>query len=259
MEELRINIAMTILAAIFTGGVLLIFIESQQVFVRIHERYNAIMSPFFKSFTHYVRFVSSISYAFSFKIDPDAGYMQDIKLLVDKIAKLGSRSVFSGSYYTIFSFTAKELDRICAGINNIWYFVDKSWYDFHANSGFNKNYLSYPQGILDEVNRVSPKYNYTEINEDMLAEVSGDFYTEQYQPISELPPYYEKCLKKEKHFRWLSFATILLTLLSMLVILFVPNSLNCCIISAMCIICCSMLLCQLIFLTKMEDGSKLMV
>lgn len=46
MEE-QISIIVTILAALLTGGFLMIFLESQQVANKMDERFHFIMRPFF--------------------------------------------------------------------------------------------------------------------------------------------------------------------------------------------------------------------
>ena len=58
MEE-QVSIIVTVLAALLTGGFLMIFIESQQVANNMAERFHFIMRPFFHSFTNYARFISS--------------------------------------------------------------------------------------------------------------------------------------------------------------------------------------------------------
>ena len=59
MEEQQISNLATILAALLTGGFLMMFIESQQVARNMAERFHFIMRPFFHSFTNYARFISS--------------------------------------------------------------------------------------------------------------------------------------------------------------------------------------------------------
>lgn len=78
MEE-QVSIIVTVLAALLTGGFLMIFIESQQVANNMAERFHFIMRPFFHSFTNYARFISSFKTCFSFRGIESEGYMKRLK------------------------------------------------------------------------------------------------------------------------------------------------------------------------------------
>jgi len=67
MKE-QISIKITILATLLTSGFLMIFIERQQVFNNIAERFYYKLRSFYHSFSNYVKFVSSFESCFTFKI-----------------------------------------------------------------------------------------------------------------------------------------------------------------------------------------------
>ena len=77
MEE-QVSIIVTVLAALLTGGFLMIFIESQQVANNMAERFHFIMRPFFHSFTNYARFISSFKIYFGLRVKyaPGKGFNQ---------------------------------------------------------------------------------------------------------------------------------------------------------------------------------------
>ncbi len=122
----QFSMIITILAALLTGGFLMIFIESQQVSgsVAEPERFHFVMNPFFRSFSSYVKFISSFKTCFTFKITKNSDYVKGLKDSVETIARLGGKSIISGQNFPAEYFTAKELDSICNTINNIWYYID---------------------------------------------------------------------------------------------------------------------------------------
>ena len=131
----QFNIIIPILAALLTGGFLMIFIESQQVAGNVAERFHFVMNPFFRSFSNYVKFISFFKTYFNFKNIEDSDYAKKLKDNIEKVAGLGFRSIMSGQDYPADYFTAKELESICCTINDIWYRIDgkQDLIDAHLN------------------------------------------------------------------------------------------------------------------------------
>lgn len=117
MEDQITNI-ITILTALLTGGFLMLFIENQQITTYVIERLHQRMNPFFHSFTNYVKFVSSFESCFSWK-KCTTSYMKSMKQCVEDISKYGGKAIISGQDFSIYSFSATELDSICEKINGI--------------------------------------------------------------------------------------------------------------------------------------------
>ena len=250
-------IMIPILAALLTGGFLMIFIESQQVSRNMNERFHFKMNPFFHSFSNYVKFMSSFKSCFTFKITEDSEYIKKLKDNVEEVGRLGGQSILSGQDFPADYFTGKELDSICRTISNIWGLVDKNYDYVNKHLDFDSRHAEmFSQHIKDYLGAISPKYKGMPLTKDMLAKVSGEFYDEIYQPIKHILPQYESWQEKEKEFRILTFFTIVFTLLTMLLILLLSCFISMWIYNILCITCCGLLLFGLYKLIKLEDISK---
>lgn len=255
MEE-QVSIIITILAALLTGGFLMIFIESQQVANNIAERFHFMMRPFFHSFTNYARFISSFKSCFNFGGIGTEGYMKRLRDNLEEISKLGGKSIMSGQEFPADYFTAKQLDSICKTINDIWYCTDKDYHGFQ-NIKFDTHHAEmfsqYAIGYLEEI---SSKYKGLELTKDLLGQVSGNFYSDFYQPIEHILPHYECWLKKERKFKILGMVTITITLLTMLLLLLIRCYIPIWVLTSLCTLCCGLLLFELYKLMRLEDLSK---
>lgn len=256
MEE-QLNMIISILAALLTGGFLMIFIESQKLAGSVTDRFHFVMNPFFHSFSNYVKFISSFKTCFTFNITKDSEYINRLKDNIEKVGRLGGESIVSGQDFPADYFTAKELDSICKIINNIWYLIDgkQNYIDKHVDFDSYHAQMSGEQ-TKNYLEAISPKYKGVQLTKDMLANVSGDFFVEIYQPIQDILPEYEFWKKKEKEFKILTLVTIGFTLLTMILILL----LGCCIpiwgYKALCVVCCGLLILGLYKLIKIENLSK---
>lgn len=115
----ELSIIISIVASLLTGGFLMIFIESQKVAEGVTDRFHFVMNPLFRSFSSYVKFISSFKICFTFKVSKDSEYIMRLKDNVEEIGRLGGQSIISRQDYPADYFSAKELDSICITINNI--------------------------------------------------------------------------------------------------------------------------------------------
>jgi hypothetical protein len=253
----QLSIIISILAALLTGGFLMIFIESQKTAGSVTERFHFVMNPFFRSFTNYVKFISSFKTCFTFKISKDSDYIKRLKDNVETIAGLGGKAIMSGQDYPADYFTAKELDSICKTINDIWYCIDtkQNYIDKHLNfdSRHAEIFSEHAKGYLGAI---SPKYKGMPLTKDMLAKVSGDFFTEIYQPIQHIPSHYEFWQRKEKEFKMLALVTVGFTLMTMILVLLLSCYIPIWVYNALCVACCILLMFELYKLVKLENLSK---
>ncbi|GAB1358986.1 hypothetical protein MASR1M31_07650 [Porphyromonadaceae bacterium] len=255
MDELSITIS--ILTALLTGGFLMVFIESQKVSGSVTDRFHFVMNPFFRSFSSYVKFISCFKTCFTFKTEKDSEYIKRLKEDVEKIARLGGRSITSGQDFSADHFTAKELDSICRIINNIWYLIDgkQNYIDKHLE--FDSHHAQMFSGVTKYyLDAIAPKYKEVQLTKNLLAEVSGDFFVEIYQPIQNILPQYEFWQKKEKEFKILTLATIIFTLVTMILILLFNCYIPMWMYKALCVMCCGLLIFGLYKLIKIENLSK---
>lgn len=110
--ENQISNIITILTALLTGGFLMLFIENQQITTYVIERLHQRMNPFFHSFTNYVKFVSSFESCYIWR-KCTSSYMKCLKQYVKDISIYGGKAITSGQDFSIYSFSATELDSIC--------------------------------------------------------------------------------------------------------------------------------------------------
>jgi hypothetical protein len=253
----QLSIIISILAALLTGGFLMIFIESQQVAGSVAERFHLAMNPFFRSFSNYVKFISSFKTCFTFKVTKDSDYVKRLKDNVETIAGLGGRSIISGQDYPADYFTAKELDSICNTINDIWYCIDgkQNYIDKHLN--FDSRHAQiFSEQTKNYLEAIYPQYKGVQLTKDMLAKVSGDFFVDIYQPIQHILPHYEFWQKKEKEFKILTLITVVFTLFTMILVLLLSCYILIWVYKVLCVTCCGLLIFELYKLIKLENLSK---
>ena len=183
--------------------------------------------------------------------------MKSLKQYVKDISIYGGKAITSGQDFSIYSFSATELDSICEKINGIWYYKDKNISDFNANVGFDENHAkNFGEYSLEYLRGISPKYNRERLTKALLPKVSGDFYVDIYQPIQNVLHEYEYWMKKEKYFKKLSFVTISGNILFMLVILMFHQHMPICVAYLLCIICSGLLIYELYELMRIEKLAK---
>lgn len=174
-----LTIAIAILTSIITGGFVLVFVEIGNRKNRENDKHDQIMTPFMHKLSAYFRFISWCSNHIRYPKSLNY-YEKEFKDLVSEIGGYGGRSITSGGDYGIEYFKAEELNKILFDINNIWYFHDKmhpcglTWAERLIES---ENYIS------KELKEINPIYLKDTIDVDLIAKVSGEFYTDVYQPI----------------------------------------------------------------------------
>lgn len=255
MEE-QVSIIITILAALLTGGFIMLFIESQQIGRNVTERFDFIMNPFFHGFSNYLKFVSFYSSAYHFKGYNDS-YINKLQSLIEDITGLAHTPIITGQNYPSDYFKADELNSICEKINNIWYYFDRQHDHVYNNLDFDSNTVThFKDRINGYLTEISSKYRDLPLTKYLLGKVSGDFFTDFYQPIQHICYDYEYWQKKEREFKVLIATTVVFTLLTMILILLLYSCLSILIYKISCVICCGLLIIALLKLFKIEDLYK---
>lgn len=215
----QINVIISILVAILTGGFLMLFIENQHVATSVRERYRFIMQPFYHKLTNYFRFVSCFK-SYMSVLDTKGEYVNDFSKLIEKISRLAYPTIMSGKDYPISYFDAETLYHICSDINQIWWLWDRKHNYFEKCISFDSKrphlFLEHDNQYLHEV---SDKYDGKEWDMSLLMKVSGDFFSNDWQPIKHVPFHYEHWEKISSRFSSLSVTSILLSLFSLTLIL----------------------------------------
>ena len=185
-------IVLAILTSIITGGFVLVLVEIGNRKNRENDRHEQIMRPFMHKLSAYFRFISWCRSRIIFP-KPLNDYEKFFKRLVEEIGNYGGRAITSGGDYGMGYFTAKQLDDLASDINNIWYWHDKmnpcrlTW-DGRMGGDF----------IQKELREVNPIYLGLPEDVNLVAKVSGEFYTDIYQPIEYETYRHEAYIKQYK-------------------------------------------------------------
>lgn len=169
---------LSILTSIITGGFILVFVEIGNRKNRENDRYDQMMLPFMHKLSSYFRFLSWCSHRIKYPKQMSE-YETEFKDLVTEIARYGGCAIISGGDYGVDFFSADKLNNICLSINNIWYYHDKmnpcrlTWDDGRFDDKF----------IAKELKEFFPNHLTHTVNVNLVSQVSGDFYTDIYQPI----------------------------------------------------------------------------
>lgn len=206
---------LSILTSIITGGFILVFVEIGNRKNRENDRYEQIMRPFMHKLSAYFRFLSWCSSHIKYPSQLNE-CEQEFKKLVKEIGVYGGRAIVSGGDYGIDYFSANELYEICTKkINNIWYYHDKmkpcklSWKEWDEREDF----------IFKELKEIFPHYLSKARDVNLVSNVSGDFYTDVYQPIeNEIWNHkaYVEHFRRQTIFVSISVGFVLLVLVAML-------------------------------------------
>lgn len=125
MEE-QVSIIVSVITALLTGGVIILFLENQHVGENVIDRYQFIMKPFMHRLSNYFKFLSSAKTFFSIKRgvkNDEAVYALRLNSLMDDLGHYAYPCIMSGQDYPTSQFSAKQLDNICNGINNVWHLL----------------------------------------------------------------------------------------------------------------------------------------
>lgn len=169
---------LSILTSIITGGFILVFVEIGNRKNRESDRYDQKMLPFMHKLSSYFRFLNWCSHRIEYPKQMTE-YEREFKSLVTEIGGYGGRAITSGCDYEVGYFTAEKLNNICLSINNIWYYHDKmnpcrlAWDDRRFDDQF----------IAKELKEFFPNYLSHTRDVNLVSQISGDFYTDIYQPI----------------------------------------------------------------------------
>ena len=196
MEYVNIHSAIiSILSAVITGGFVLIFVEISNRKNRENDKYRQLMTPFMRKLSAYFKYINWVQLHIT-NPKPDTDIEKKFKKhLRYEIGNYGSQLLVAGGRYEVESFNAQMLEDIGEKINNVWYMYDRYPLnrlrvdeDVDTNSELinkelavlNRSYLSIPESV------------------SKIAKISGEFYTDEYQPIQYEPPYHDALIRLYK-------------------------------------------------------------
>lgn len=208
-------VAIAILSSIITGGYVLVFVEIGNRKNRENDRHDQIMGPFMHKLSAYFRYISWCKSKILYPTEIDT-YVRHFKDLIESLGKYGSLLNYKGGNLQTGAFMAKELQSIAYNINNLWYWWDKmhpcklSW---EERTEYDKEI------IIKELKEINISYLNERLSVDLIAKVSGDFFTDIYQIVEDETfrhEIYQKQFNRQIKFVVGCFFTVMLILCLML-------------------------------------------
>lgn len=250
----KIEIAVSILTSLLTGGFLLFFIENQHIENDVVSRFYSLMKPFYKKLTNYLQYVSWSKNIIRYD-DRKADYISDLIPIMDELSRLAGQSIMSGSDIPVMK--AKAIDKLCKKINHIWYIYDKGWFvTEHISIDTGNGFQSSEKLIKESLMTYNAKYSNIEINIDLLPQVSGEFYVDVWQPVQNITYEYEYWQKKCRFSHYFLLGSIVLMILSLIVILLFSSIIGCTIINYITVFCCCIFGYDIYELVKIKNLSN---
>ena len=250
----QIEIAVSILTSLLTGGFLLFFIENQHIEKDVVSRFYSTMKPFYNKLTNFLKYVNWSKSVIQYD-NRNAAYISDLVLIMDELSRLAGKSIVSGSEILVMK--AKAIDNLCEKINNIWYLYDKGWLvTEHISIDKGNGYQYWETLIKESLTAYNAKYGNSEVDIDLLPKVSGDFYVEVWQPVQNVTYQYEWWQNKRKFSHYFLLCSIGLLMLSLITILLFSNLIGCSIINYITVFCCCIFGYNIYELVRIKDKSN---
>lgn len=250
----KIEIAVSILTSLLTGGFILFFIENQNAEKEVVSRFNSIMKPFYNKLTKYLIYVNWSKSVIQYD-NPKTAYISELIPIMDELSRMAGTSIISGSDIPVMK--AIHIDKLCEKINQIWTVYDKGWIvRDHISIDKGNGYDYWVNLIKESLTAYNPKYNNMEINIDLLPKVSGEFYVEVWQPVQNITYEYEYWQKKRRFSHYFLLSSIVLMILALIVILLFSSIIGCTIINYITVFCCCIFGYDIYELVKIKNLSN---
>lgn len=211
-----VSLVVTILSALLASAVLMIFIENQHIAANVVSRYQMIMLPFMHKLSNYFKYVYNVRH--TIRITNKNDCVTDYVNLLKKFDKYSFDTTMSGKDYSIGCFSSVQIGTICDDISKVRYLYKK--YQIERTGSYMLDKLPNYEITNSYLCEIFPKLRYDESSLQQLADVSGKFYDELYQPIQNYPPRYELWQKKDRQFKWLTFGNIIINAAFLIITLF---------------------------------------
>lgn len=232
----KVEIAVSILTSLLTGGFLLFFVENQHIEKDVVDRFYSTMKPFYNKLTNYLKYVSWSKNIIQYN-DRKADYISDLIPIMDELSRLGGESIMSGNDIPLMK--AKAIDNLCGKINHIWYLYDKGWFVTEHITIDKGNGFQFSETLIKEsLSTYNSKYSNSIVDINLLPKVSGDFYVEVWQPVQYITYQYESWQKKCRFLHYFLLGSIGLLLLSLIAILLFSDIMGCPIINIITVVSC---------------------
>lgn len=210
------NAIINILIALIIGGFIIILIEIGNRKNREYDKYCNFMQPFMKRLSAYCRLVSKCANSILYSKQPSENEIE-FRNLVNMISKEGEKLIICGGNYSIDYFSPQELEQFALEINNVWYWHDR----IKSPLKIDQRHIKFKQDTIEkELAIINPVYLSHIYDDTLIAEISGDFYTDIYQSLEdEMAYYYQKQHLYNIHTKIIFTAIVIIVLLLILLLL----------------------------------------
>lgn len=172
------TVLLSILTSIITGGFIIVFVEIGNRKNRENDKHDQIMMPFMHKLSAVLRFICWCSSRIVYPNEMNANE-DEFKKLMNVVGGYGGRLIVSGGDFGVNYFSAEQIEIICKQINNIWYYHDKM-----KPCRLKLGAMSGIQDFIEkELLKINLTYYTSKLDIDLISKVSGNFYTDIYQPI----------------------------------------------------------------------------
>lgn len=211
-----VNAIINILIALITGGFIIILIEIGNRKNREYDKYFNFMQPFMKRLSAYCRLVSKCANSILYSKQPSENEIE-FRNLVNMISKEGEKLIICGGNYSIDYFSPQELEQFALDINNVWYWHDR----IKSPLKIDQRHIKFKQDTIEkELAIINPVYLSHIYDDTLIAEISGDFYTDIYQPLEDEMAYYHQKQHLYNTQTKIIFSAIIIIVLFLLLLLF---------------------------------------
>lgn len=211
-----VNAIINILIALITGGFIIILIEIGNRKNREYDKYCNFMQPFMKRLSAYCRFVSKCANSILYPkqlSENEIGFRN----LVNMISKEGEKLIMCGGNYPIDRFSLQKLEQFALDINNVWYWHDR----IKSPLIIDQRHIAFQRDAIEkELAIINPAYLSHIYDDALIAKISGEFYTDIYQPLEDdiINYQHKKCLY-DTHTKIIFTAIVIIVLLLILLLL----------------------------------------
>lgn len=253
MAEYQLSTIVSILTSLLTGGVLVLFIESQHVTSFVYTKYETIMAPFMHKLSCFVKVLATIHTS----IEPQNCTSNSVSKYKDKFEfahRLEYITIMGGRDYQINHFSAKQLDDICEKINDIWYYGDRKKSVISENCSINTNCFNNSFHELLHVVFNDFRYDSNTYDIHLFNEIAGKFYSDIYQPIRHIPAGFELWKNKMHCFKKITITGISTNIIGLGIAMFCSNA--SCVLICFCILSMLLFCISLFLLIRIDKHSK---
>jgi len=215
------DVIIPLLCSLLTGGFLLLFIENQNVEKDVSDRYLRLMKPFYHKLTKFIHFAYEVNCAIRYK-DKEGEYVPQLKAISDRFDRLEMDCAFNGGDITIMK--AGKIESICNDINRLWAFYDKGWI-VTENITLDED-ERYETRIKMAMSDFPRKFRDLPYDKNLLPTIAGNFYAEEWLPVQNHTGNYESWQRKSKKCNYIVLSSIIATMATLLIVLFLGELLN---------------------------------